>query len=96
MVDRYITELVEMFISEYTPAQICAELGLCNKGINALVGDENDILSNDIPNLVEDEENSLESLEESSEEFDDNSIEPVQNQVWVFYKFHVIYFKYRV
>lgn len=57
-----------MFISEYTPDQICAELGLCDKGLNQFIDDDNDILSNDIPSLSYDEDNSLENSEESSEE----------------------------
>lgn len=29
MVDRYMEELIDMFVKEYTPAQICKELRLC-------------------------------------------------------------------
>ena len=77
MVDRYTTQLVQMIITEYTPEQICAELGLCNKGIaiNDEDGDiSNEILSNDIPSLEdEDYDDSMESSEESSEELNDVS-----------------------
>ena len=76
MVDRYTTQLVQMIITEYTPGQICAELGLCNKGIaidEDYIG--NEILSNDIPSLEdEDYDDSMESSEESSEELNDVSM----------------------
>jgi len=75
MVERYSTQLVQMLVSEYTPAQVCAELGLCNKGIYINNNVANDILSNDIPILENDEYNSLESSEEISDELDDNSME---------------------
>ena len=83
MVDRYTTQLVQMLVSEYTPAQICAQLGLCAKGINANNMNNNvnnDILSNDIP-ILADEDNLVESSEEISEEFDNNSMESNEREV---------------
>jgi hypothetical protein len=70
MVDRYTTQLVQMLVSEYTPAQICAELGLCNKGItvnNINNNVNNDIFSNDIPILEDNEDYLLDSSEEISD-----------------------------
>ena len=76
MVDRYTTQLVQMIITEYTPGQICAELGLCDKGIKINEDDiDNEILSNDIPSLEDDDyDDSMESSEESSEELNDISM----------------------
>ena len=85
MVDRYTTQLVQMIITEYTPGQICAELGLCNKGITMsedYIG--NEILSNDIPSLEdEDYDDSMESSEESSEELNDISMRFGNRMVWL-------------
>ena len=84
MVDRYTTQLVQMLVSEYTPAQICAQLGLCAKGINANNMNNNvnnDILSNDIPILADNEDNLVESSEEISEELDDNTMESNEREV---------------
>ena len=76
MVDRYTSQLMQMIITEYTPGQICAELGLCDKGIKINEDDiDNEILSNDIPSLEdEDYDDSMESSEESSEELNDISM----------------------
>ena len=66
-----------MLVSEYTPAQVCAELGLCNKGINANNINNNvnnDILSNDIPILGDYDDNMLESSEEIPDELDDRMV----------------------
>jgi len=53
-----------MLISEYTPEQVCAGLGLCNKGLDDYSDVENEILSNDIPDMSSEEDSSEESLEE--------------------------------
>ena len=85
MVDRYTSQLMQMIITEYTPGQICAELGLCNKGITMsedYIG--NEILSNDIPSLEdEDYDDSMESSEESSEEINDISMKLGNRMVWI-------------
>ena len=85
MVDRYTSQLMQMIITEYTPGQICAELGLCNKGIT--IGEDyigNEILSNDIPSLEdEDYDDSMESSEESSEEINDISMKLGNRMVWI-------------
>ena len=85
MVDRYTTQLVQMIITEYTPGQICAELGLCDKGIKINEDDiDNEILSNDIPSLEdEDYDDSMESSEESSEELNDISMRFGNRMVWL-------------
>ena len=85
MVDRYTTQLVQMIITEYTPGQICAELGLCDKGIKINEDDiDNEILSNDIPSLEdEDYDDSMESSEESSEEINDISMKLGNRMVWI-------------
>ena len=85
MVDRYTTQLVQMIITEYTPGQICAELGLCNKGIKINEDDiDNEILSNDIPSLEdEDYDDSMESSEESSEELNNISMRFGNRMVWL-------------
>ena len=61
-----------MVISEYTPEQVCAGLGLCDKGFDKYgnVAD-NDILSNDIPEMNFEDNSSV----ESSEELVENSLE---------------------
>ena len=81
MVDRYTTQLVQMIITEYTPGQICAELGLCNKGIaidEDYIG--NEILSNDIPSL---EDEDYDDSMESSEEINDISMKFGNRMVWI-------------
>ena len=85
MVDRYTTQLVQMIITEYTPGQICAELGLCDKGIKINEDDiDNEILSNDIPSLEdEDYDDSMESSEESSEELNNISMRFGNRMVWL-------------
>ena len=95
MVDRYTVQLVQMLVSEYTPAQVCAELGLCNKGIN-LDAVQNrlsdDILSNDIPSLESYEDESDESSEEGLEELEDKSMESVEMKVMIilfFRNYHI-------
>ena len=92
MVDRYTTQLVQMIITEYTPGQICAELGLCDKGIKINEDDiDNEILSNDIPSLEdEDYDDSMESSEESSEELNNISMRFGNRMVWL-----LILFEYR-
>ena len=92
MVDRYTTQLVQMIITEYTPGQICAELGLCDKGIKINEDDiDNEILSNDIPSLEdEDYDDSMESSEESSEELNNISMRFGNRMVWL-----LILYEYR-
>jgi hypothetical protein len=29
MVTKYTDEIIDMFVAEYTPEQVCAQLGLC-------------------------------------------------------------------
>ena len=61
-----------MVISEYTPEQVCAGLGLCDKGFDNYGNDaDNDILSNDIPAMKYDDDSS----EDSSEELVENSLD---------------------
>ena len=31
MVNTYTNEIIDMFIAEYTPQEVCAELGLCDE-----------------------------------------------------------------
>ena len=45
MVNTYTDEIIEMFVNEYTPQEVCSELGLCDEPtINML-----EIQTNDIP-----------------------------------------------
>merc|ERR1712038_1336552 len=72
LVDTYTSQIVQMVISEYTPEQVCAGLGLCDKGFVKYGNDaDNDILSNDIPAMNYDDNSS----EDSSEELVENSLE---------------------
>ena len=64
LVDTYTSQIVTMLISEYTPEQVCAGLGLCDKGLDDYSDAENEILSNDIPDMSSEEDSSEESLEE--------------------------------
>jgi len=64
LVDTYTSQIVTMLISEYTPEQVCAGLGLCDKGLDDYSDVENEILSNAIPDMSSEEDSSEESLEE--------------------------------
>ena len=69
LVDTYTSQIVTMLVSEYTPEQVCAGLGLCDKGFDDSDYD-NEILSNDIPELIDENDISQESLEV----FDDRAL----------------------
>ena len=47
MVNQYTDEIIEMFVNQYTPQEVCAELQLCNSHKKALV----QVQSNDIPQI---------------------------------------------
>ena len=64
-----------MLVSEYTPEQVCAGLGLCDKGLDDYSDVENEILSNDIPDMS--------SEEDSSEELDHNGLTIENRMVWI-------------
>ena len=93
MVDRYTTQLVQMLVSEYTPAQICAELGLCNKGItvnNINNNVNNDIFSNDIPILEDNEDYLLDSSEEISDYQEEiSSMGSSERMVRIYYHYNI-------
>merc|ERR1712136_206075 len=59
--DRYMTDNQT---EEYIPEQVCAGLGLCDKGLDDYSDVENEILSNAIPDMSSEEDSSEESLEE--------------------------------
>ena len=69
LVATYTSQIVTMLVSEYTPEQVCAGLGLCDKGLDDYSDDENEILSNDIPELSSEEDSSEDSLEDLDQNF---------------------------
>lgn len=48
MVTKYTDEIIEMFVADYTPQQVCAKLGLCDSAQPVLMLPE----SNAIPAIV--------------------------------------------
>ena len=77
--DTYTSQIVTMLISEYTPEQVCAGLGLCDKGLDDYSDVENEILSNAIPDMSSEEDSSEESLEE----LDHNGLTIGNRMVWI-------------
>ena len=55
MVNTYMDEIIQMFVSEYTPQQVCSELGLCNAPKKLQLQD------NIIPQHFENEQNNLQN-----------------------------------
>ena len=43
MVNTYTNEIIDMFIAEYTPQEVCAELGLCEEPKIQLLQQNNNI-----------------------------------------------------
>ena len=88
LVDTYTSQIVTMLVSEYTPEQVCAGLGLCDKGFDDSDYD-NEILSNDIPELIDENDISQESLEV----FDDRALVNGNRMVLII-SFYIKYFKF--
>jgi len=65
MIAKYTEELVDLFLKDYTPKEICAELGLC---VNNQI-DTNDIFEVDFDSSEEeDDSNSIEDTDSNEEE----------------------------
>ncbi len=81
MVERYTDQIIHMFVSEYTPRQICEELKLCKPDAR-----EQQLHSNDIPpinalpsvDMVEEEEEQEEE-EEKEEQAESTNKEEVKS-----------------
>ena len=52
MVDDYTDEIIQMFVNEYTPQQVCYEIGLCDPPTIEM----EEIITNVIPRNIEREE----------------------------------------
>ena len=37
MVDTYLDKIIDLFVSEYTPEEICEEIRLCKPNVNSLI-----------------------------------------------------------
>ena len=50
MVNQYTDEIIQLFVAEYTPQQVCAEIRLCDPAVEEHHAVNNDlIMTNDIP-----------------------------------------------
>ena len=47
MVNTYMDEIIDMFVSEYTPQEVCAELGLCKEPKNDVQAEFNNVIPMD-------------------------------------------------
>lgn len=59
MVDTYTDMIIDMFVKEYTPEEICKEMKLCGPAIREFNG-----LTNEIPPVEDSEEEDEEEDEE--------------------------------
>jgi hypothetical protein len=56
-VNRYTDRIIDLFVSEYTPQEICAEIGLCNPTLATVGGGTNDLnqlATNELPPIEDD------------------------------------------
>ena len=37
MVDEYLDKIIDLFVSEYTPEEICEEIRLCQPHVNSII-----------------------------------------------------------
>jgi saposin len=52
MIDEYTDEIIQMFVNEYTPQEVCYELGLCDPPTNEIIVEEH-VSANVIPRNFE-------------------------------------------
>jgi len=52
MIDEYTDEIIQMFVNEYTPQEVCYELGLCDPPTNEIIVEEH-VSNNVIPRNFE-------------------------------------------
>ncbi len=72
MVNQYTDQIIDMFVQEYTPKQICEELNLCQQSASSEQGSH----TNDIPPI-----NQLSAIVEEEPEVEENEVDTEEHNV---------------